>query len=302
MRTTRTFRNQFFAAAVIAALFAFVPVRAHAASKEMIALQTQVQQLLDMVQRIQSTLDSRFGVLQNLAQQTADQATQMSATVNALQQKINNQNDALSGKLDSNSGQVQALNDSVDELKSRIAKLEKSITDLQGQLQNIQSPAPGGGMAPAGSAPVPGAPEVGNGAPPPTGSQTPPLQETFQAGVRDFNAARYPVAAGEFQDVVHYYPMDDTAGTAQFYLGEIAYRERNFDDAVKAYNAVLEGFSGNAKAPAAQLHKGLALLQLNRKQDGIHELRLLIQRHPQTPEAAQARTKLNGLGVRIAGR
>jgi hypothetical protein len=28
-------------------------------------------------------------------------------------------------------------------------------------------------------------------------------------------------------------------------------------------------------------------------------LRLLIQRHPQTPEAAQARTKLNGLGVRI---
>jgi TolA-binding protein len=110
------------------------------------------------------------------------------------------------------------------------------------------------------------------------------------------------VAAGEFQDVVHYYPLDDTAGTAQFYLGEIAYRERNFDDAVKAYNAVLEGFSGNAKAPAAQLHKGLALLQLNRKQDGIHELRLLIQRHPQTPEAAQARTKLNGLGVRINAR
>jgi SMC interacting uncharacterized protein involved in chromosome segregation len=119
MRTARTFRNQLFAAVVIAALFAFVPVRAHAASKEMIALQTQVQQLLDMVQRIQSTLDSRFGVLQNLAQQTADQATQMSATVNALQQKINNQNDALSGKLDANSGQVQALNDSVDELKSR---------------------------------------------------------------------------------------------------------------------------------------------------------------------------------------
>ena len=302
MRTARTFRNQLFAAVVIAALFAFVPVRAHAASKEMIALQTQVQQLLDMVQRIQSTLDSRFGVLQNLAQQTADQATQMSATVNALQQKINNQNDALSGKLDANSGQVQALNDSVDELKSRIAKLEKSITDLQGQLQNIQSPAPGGGVAPASGAPVPTAPEGGNGAPPPAGAQTPPLQETFQAGVRDFNAARYPVAAGEFQDVVHYYPLDDTAGTAQFYLGEIAYRERNFDDAVKAYNAVPEGFSGNAKAPAAQLHKGLALLQLNRKQDGIHELRLLIQRHPQTPEAAQARTKLNGLGVRINAR
>ena len=71
-------------------------------------------------------------------------------------------------------------------------------------------------------------------------------------------------------------------------------------DAVNAYNAVLEGFSGNAKAPAAQLHKGLALLAPNKRDAGIHELRLLIQRHPRTPEAASARSKLNGMGVRIA--
>ncbi len=131
-------------------------------------------------------------------------------------------------------------------------------------------------------------------------SQTPPLQETFQSGLRDFNAGRYDVAAGEFQDVLHYYPLDDLAGTAQFYLGEIAYQQKHYDDAVNAYNAVLEGFSGNPKAPAAQLHKGLALLALNKKDAGIHELRLLIQRHPRTPEAASARSKLNGMGVRIA--
>jgi len=118
--------------------------------------------------------------------------------------------------------------------------------------------------------------------------------------VRDYNAARYDVAAGEFQDVLHYYPLDDLAGIAQFYLGEIAYRQQNYTDAIKSYNAVLEGFSGSPKAPAAQLRKGLALLQMNKKDAGIHELRLLVQRHPQTPEAAQARTKLNSLGVRIA--
>jgi len=65
---------------------------------------------------------------------------------------------------------------------------------------------------------------------------------------------------------------------------------------------VLEGFSGNPKAPAAQLHKGLALLATNKRDAGIHELRLLIQRHPRTPEAASARTKLNGMGVRIVGK
>jgi TolA-binding protein len=40
-------------------------------------------------------------------------------------------------------------------------------------------------------------------------------------------------------------------------------------------------------------------LQLNQKDAGIHELRSLIQRYPQTPEALQARSKLNALGVRI---
>jgi tol-pal system protein YbgF len=133
----------------------------------------------------------------------------------------------------------------------------------------------------------------------PAANVAPPLKDTFQAGVRDYNAAHYSVAASEFQDVLHYYPMDDLAGSAQFYLGEIAYRQLDFADAVKAYNAVLEGFPGSPKAPAAQLRKGLALLQLNKKDAGIHELRLLIQRHPQTPEAAQARSKLNSLGVKL---
>ena len=130
-------------------------------------------------------------------------------------------------------------------------------------------------------------------------AQAPPLEDTFQAAVRDFNAAKYSVAKSEFQDVVHSYPLDNLAGSSQFYLGEIAYRQKDYDTAIKAYNAVLEGFSGNSKAAAAQLHKGLALMQVGRRDDGIHELRELIQRHPQTPEAAQARTKLNGMGVRI---
>jgi TolA-binding protein len=304
MKKLCTFRSCLFAAGFFAMFLVFLPVRAHAASKEIIELQTQVQQLLDMVQRLQSTVDSRFGVLQNLAQTTADNATQMSAAVNALQQKIATQNEAMNGKLDAASGQAQSLNDSVDELKSRVAKLDKSIQDLQTQLQNIQNPPSAGTAQAAASVPGGDAPAaVPAGVPAaavPSNMQTPPLKETFQAGVRDYNAAKYEVAAGEFQDVLHFYPMDDLAGSAHFYLGEIDLHRNKLSDAVKSYNAVLEGFPGNAKAPAAQLHKGTALLQMGRKEAGIHELRLLIQRHPQTPEAAQARTKLNALGAKPA--
>ena len=292
----RTVRNRVLATAVFAAMLVSVPKPAHAASKEIIQLQTQVQQLLDMVQRLQSTMDTRFGVLQNLAQETADQAKQMGITVNDLQKKINAENEGVNGKVDTVSGQVQSLNDSVDELKSRMAKLTKSIEDMQAQMQNVQAqPAPGAGGPNAGPPAAPGGQTGGA----PAMNQTPPLQETFQSGLRDFNAGNYQVAAGEFQDVLHYYPLDDLAGSAQFYMGEIAYQQKRYDDAISAYNNVLEGFSGNAKAPAAQLHKGLALLAQNKRDAGIHELRALIQRHPRTPEAASARSKLNGMGVKI---
>jgi tol-pal system protein YbgF len=301
MRINFKLPGPLIAAAFLAALM--LPLPARAASKEIIELQTQVQQLLDMVQRLQSTLDTRFGVIQRLVEQTADNANQMTVSVNALEKKINAQSDAANAKIDTVSGQVQSLNDSVDELKSRIAKLDKSVQDLQTQLQNIQTAAPQtaqpgtpGAIQPGQSLPAPGQSGM---APAPAGTQAPPLADTFQAAVRDYNSAHYDVAAGEFQDVIHFYPMDDLAGTSQFYLGEIAYRQQNYADAVKAYNSVLEGFPGSPKAPAAQLRKGLALLALNKKDAGIHELRLLIQRHPQTPEAAQARTKLNALGVRI---
>lgn len=324
---TRILRNRIFLSIALAVMLAQAAEPAHAVSKEMVQLQTQVQQLLDLVQRLQTTVDTKFALMQNLAQQTADQATQMTTTVNALQQKLDAQNQAQSGKVDTVSGQVQSLNDSVDELKSRIAKLDKSVQDLQAQLQQMQSQAnpatmPGAaqpGAMPGGSMPgsaAPGANQAPGGAAPNTGApaggqtnmapgaaaapQAPPLQETYQAALRDFNSGRYQLAASEFSDVKNNYPLDDLAGTAEFYLGEIAYQQQHYDDAVKNYNAVLEGFGGNAKAPTAQLHKAYALLALDKKQAGIDELRALIKRHPQTPEAARARSKLNGMGVRIS--
>jgi len=303
-------RQRLLAIAALILLFGPAAIPAHAVSKEIVELQTQVQQLLDAVQRLQSTLDSRMGLLEHLAQQTADQASQVTTTVNALQQKISAQNDAVGSKVDAVSGQVQSLNDSVDELKARVAKLDKSVQDLQAQLQAMQAaqaqqqpsatgpsaPGPGGTTAPVGPAQGSGAPGGAPGAA--TTQQAPPLQETLQAGERDYNAGRYQVAQGEFQDVVHYYPLDDMAGTAQFYLGEIAYQQKDYDTAINDYNALLEGFSGNAKVPAAQLHKGFALIAQDKREEGIHELRSLIQRHPQTPEARAARTRLTTMGVK----
>ena len=273
---------------------------AHAASKEMIQLQTQVQQLQDSLQQMQQTNAERMGVLQHLVEQTADSVNKMSATMDSLAQTVKTQSDATSAKVDGVSGQVQTLNDSVDELKARVAALNKSLQDMQGQLQTQAAQQPAQGTSPTGGAPGAGASAPGAGAAPQPAPQAPPVGDLYQGALRDYNSARYDVAGSEFGDVLRFYPQDDLAGNAQFYLGEIAYRQGNYQAAIKAYDATVEHYSGNPKIPAAQLRKGEALVALNQRDAGVRELRSLIQRYPQTPEAQQARSRLNAMGVRIA--
>ena len=100
--------------------------------------------------------------------------------------------------------------------------------------------------------------------------------------------------------MLKYYPREDLAGNAQYYIAEIDYRQGRYPAAIKGYDVVLEQYPGNPKTPAAQLRKGESLISLNQKDAGIRELRSLIQRYPQTPEAQQARTRLNAIGVRIS--
>ncbi len=295
------------AAAVLLLSITALPPRAHAVAKEIIELQTQVSQLQDMISQMKQSNDERMGVLLHMVQQNVDSISRMTTQVNSMQQAVSSQNE--SQQL---SGQMQALNDSVDELKTRVGKLDTTLQSMQAQLQNVQNPSaggPSGSSQPAGPAPTgPGmadnAPPAGNLAPSQApgnnGALAPPLQQSYQAALRDYNSAKYDLSNSEFSDVVKYYPQDDLAGNAHFYMGEIAYRQGKYAQAEKQYDIVLEQFAGNPKAPAAQLRKGESLLQSQQREAGAQELRSLIQRYPQTPEAAEARSKLNGLGIRIA--
>ena len=98
-----------------------------------------------------------------------------------------------------------------------------------------------------------------------------------------------------------YYPNTDLTGNSYFYLADIEFRQGNYQKAAKDYDQVLQNFPGGNKAAAAQLKKGFALIELGQKDDGIAELRHVIQRYPRTNEAMQARDRLHKLGVPVAG-
>ena len=291
---------------------------AFAANKDMIQLQTQVQQLLDQVARLQQSNDERMGVQRDLIQQTVDSVNKMSQVMDSLQRQLRTQSEANGTGVQQVSGQVQTLNDSVDELKARLARIEKTLGDLQSSQASMSArmDTPGAGSAPASDFSAPptanaapitrtGKPSAGvplNTAPAAPAVSAPAVEDLYRTALGDFNGAKYTVAAAEFGDVIKYYPDANYAGNAYFYLGEIDYKAGRFAAAAKNYDRVSEQYPGNAKIPVAELRKGEALLQLKQNDAGVRELRSLIQRYPNSQEASAARSRLSGMGVTVTPR
>jgi tol-pal system protein YbgF len=258
---------------ILLVLLASMP--AWGASKEIIQLQTQVQQLQDQMARMQQTFDERMGVMKNLVEQSSDMSNKVAAAIANLQTSLEKQQADSGGRVEQISGQIQALNDTMDELKVRLGKVSKQLEDMQAAQQNLQ-------QAQAAQTPPP---------------QAPPPDVLYNNALRDYNGGKTDIAAQEFGDYIKYYPNTDLAGNSYFYLAEIQFKQGNYQQAVQNYDQVLQNFPSGNKAASAQLKKGLALVQLGQKEDGIRELRHVIQRYPRTTEAVQARDQLRRLGV-----
>ena len=324
------FRSPVYFRSVLVALLccAFAVPRAHAVSKEIIQLQTQVQELQDAVARLQQSNDERMGVLKDLVQQTADAVNKMSVDVNGMKLAMQNQQDAMGAKSDQLSGQVQAMNDSIDELKARLTRMEKALGNIQSTQQSTAAilsnlPQGGGGAATGGGnvqpattpaaappasnndgstlGPAPGEPLPAGptqpeaaSAPAPAGPST---QDMYRTAYSDYMAGKYQLASSEFSDLIKAAPDDNLSGNAFFYLGEMNLRTQKPTAAIRDYNQLIERYPANSKIPAGQLHKAEAMFSMRQTEGGVRELRSLLQRYPNSPEATQARQKLASLHV-----
>jgi tol-pal system protein YbgF len=119
----------------------------------------------------------------------------------------------------------------------------------------------------------------------------------YSNGLRDITGGKYDLAQQEFQDYLKYYGSTDLASNAQFYLGEIAYAQKQYEDAVSEYDKVLTNYPKSFKTAPALLKKGLAELELGQKTSGVRQLREVIRRYPGTEEERKARARLKELGV-----
>jgi tol-pal system protein YbgF len=272
--------NRIFLALALSAgllLTTFTP--AFAVNRDIVQLQTQVDQLQQSMTQMKQSFDERMGVMKSMMEQNSVIANKVSAAIDNLQSSINKQQTDRAAQVDQISGQIQALNDTMDELKVRLAKLSKQFEDMQSAQQS---------MAAQQTEAQQKAQQM---------ASAPPPDVLYNNALRDYNGGNNDLATQEFNDYVKYYPDTDLAGNADFYLAEIEFKAGDYQKAITNYDLVVQNFPGGNKAASAQLKKGFALLEVGKKDEGEQELKRVIQRYPRTNEALQARDRLRKIGT-----
>lgn len=282
-------------------------------------IQHMLQQNTNTVDKINQTMSTLESQVQSQVQAGGGKIDQVSTQI----QNLNNSVDDLQTRIEKLGHQMNVMQGQVSAIQAAAAAAGATSSAPAGQTPSVG--AQGNGASPAGTSGQGSSPQAQNATGSPSGSgsasgsgdngsqmassapqsasapaapakQTfPPIQQLYQVALSDFNAGRYDLAAGEFGDVVKDYPYDKMSGHAQFYVGESYYREQKYKKAIQAYEQVLSQYPGSGKAPAARLHKAYAELALGERSAGIRDLKDLIGRFPQSPEAAQGRLRLSGL-------
>ncbi len=293
------------------------PAPVGAVAREIVELQQSINQVLQSQQAIQTQLTQNQAIEKTLMEQSLDSVNKLSGTMTGLQKTVQDMQATSGARLDSMSTQVQGVSDNLQELMARVGKLNQQLTDAQNAIQGIDAklassvPPPSAPVAAPGApgeasaAPgLPGAPLAPGAAAAPATAPAPgaPLASApssdllYSNGLRDLNGRKYDLANQEFQDYIRYYGTTDLASNAQFYLGEIAFAQEQFQKAVDAYGKVISSYPKSFKLAPAHLKLGLAFIQLGEKAMGIRELRTVVRMYPGTDEERRARAKLKDLG------
>jgi len=280
-----------FASAVAGSLIGPKPVMAVA--RELIELQRDVTSILQGQKDMQTQLTQDHTVQKTLIEQSSDTVNKLNTTMSSLQKSVQDVQANSGTRLDTMSTQVQGLSDNLEEIKSRLGKVNQQLVDLQNSVQSIDARLAGGnpvGTPPSASGPA---------AKPAADNSHPPADTLYSNGLSDIQTGKNDLARSEFQDYLKYYGDTELASNAQFYLGEIAYSQRQYKQAVAEYDKVLINYPKSFKLAPARYKKGMALIELTEKNAGVKELREVVKRYPGTEEERRARAKLKELGVAV---
>lgn len=261
-------------------------------------LQRDVAQLQNQIRQFKDGQDQKNADLELLLKQSLDANAKLVANLGSLQQGVNSAMAEQQGKLvqpinvlgikvDQLSQTLGALQTSMDALTLRLSKNDEKLTEILSNVKTLSGPPP-----PPPSASVPG----GGATSAATSTAGASADVAFQNAYRDFSSGLNQLAMDEFRNFIAQFPTSpENAPKAQYYMGVIFDRGEQYEDAVKAYDAVLERYPENPTTRDALYGKAVALMKLDRKVEAKKEFNAFLAKYSTDDKVPQVKQYLKEL-------
>lgn len=123
----------------------------------------------------------------------------------------------------------------------------------------------------------------------------PPASETkaYEAALNQFKLGNYSLAISAFQGFLVTYPSSKLAPSAQYWIGNAHFAQRDYKQAAAAQQRVLSAWPDDPKAPDAMLNIASAQDAMGDRRGAQKTLEALLVKYPGSPAAASAKQRLN---------
>ena len=240
-------------AAAILAAFSFTPLFAHAGLFEDDEARKAILDLRNRLETLSRDINTR---LDNKAEKTG-----------ALD--LNSQNEQLRQEIQKLRGQIEVLTNELAntqqrqkdfyvDLDNRLRKMEPQKTTIDGKEATIQ----------------------------------PGEQNVYDAALALFKGGDYRGAAAAFVDFLRRYPQSGYAASAQYWLGNAYYAQRDYRNAINAQQLVVKNYPDSPKVPDAMLNIASCYIELKDKAAAKKMLQNLISTSGDSQAAETAKERL----------
>lgn len=237
---------------------------------EILVLQRQVRDLQETFDKWQVKSETS---LNNLGSASETSARTLSSIDEKLQRNQGSQANAVAGvnahlakiseNISTNTQQLSQLSQNVNSLKQTLVEFQRKLREQENQETKLNTDDP---------------------------------ELAFAQAYMKYKKGDYESAVTLFRSYLRTFGQTEKSDDASFWIAESLAAQGKLGEASAEYDNLIAKYPDGDRAAGARFKKGLTLLQMERRQEGVEALRSVITLHPNTRESSLARAELVRLG------
>jgi tol-pal system protein YbgF len=236
---------------------------------------------------------------QQLQQQMLSAVEQLSATLKAINSRVDEQAAATRKSFADQKLAVDQFGSDLRVVRERIDENTVRITSLAQEMEALRLAIPQFPVTPA-------APADPN-APPPSPTDPPAApapvalapgmtpQRLYNTALADFTAGQWALCIDGFGTYLRNFARTDLGDDAQWYVGECYHQDGKFTEAIDAYNRVISNYPKGDRAPDAYYKRGVALGAAGQTDRARESFETLMKTYPDHDMARMAKQQIDRL-------